>query len=78
MRPYPVAAARISPMTILSPVRASRRVLFKFADKTVANDNDDHANHLRKSIAVISSNLVVPAAIIWGLIYLWAVEYFAS
>ena len=51
---------------------------FKFADKTVANDNDDHANHLRKSITVISSILVVPAAIIWGLIYLWVVEYFAS
>lgn len=67
-------ASRMLSMNILSPVQASRRVLYGFAEETAASDTDSRAQHLRKSIAVLSAIVVAPAAFMWGVIYLAAGE----
>jgi len=74
----PCKAAKISPMNILSPIRASRRAIYTFADETSADEADDEALHLRKSIAVLAAIVVGPAATIWGLVYLAAGEAMIS
>jgi guanylate cyclase len=63
---------------LLGGFRAIFGVLLSFANGLTRNEVDSEQVHLRKSTAVISSILVAPAAIIWGVVYLIADESVAA
>jgi len=65
-------------MKITAPFRRLIDVLFTFSKGVAQNESDPEQIHLRKTTAVISAILVAPAAIIWGVIYLFADEVVAA
>lgn len=65
-------------MKFTAPFRRIIDVLFAFSTGVAQNESDPEQIHLRKTTAVISAILVAPAAIIWGVIYLFADEVVAA
>jgi adenylate cyclase len=65
-------------MSIFGLVRAGFNQLFRLANAITASDGDSEKEHLRKSTAVLSAMLVMPAAIGWGAIYFVADESVTS
>ncbi len=68
----------MTPMTTLGPVRAVGTRLYEFANGITKSEGDTDSVHLRKSIAALSAIAVIPAALVWGLIYLLASENTAA
>ena len=68
----------MAPMITSGPLRVVGGRLFDFANEITVGDGDDDSVRLRRSIAVYSAIAVIPAAIIWGLIYVAAAEYYAA
>ena len=66
--------ARIPTMNFADSVNAPGRQLTRFAISITRKDGDSDSVHLRKSVAVIATLVVMPAALIWGVIYLLADE----
>ena len=65
-------------MNISRPARAVGGRLFAFASSTTYDAADSEQIHLRKSTAILSALLVIPAALGWGLIYFIANEAVTS
>jgi guanylate cyclase len=65
-------------MSIFGLFRAVGAGLFRFANATTYDAGDSEQVHLRKSTAILSAILVIPAAIGWGVIYLVADEAITS
>ncbi|MCI0874218.1 MAG: hypothetical protein J4N79_08105, partial [Chloroflexi bacterium] len=61
-------------MNFADSVNAPGRQLTRFANSITRKDGDSDSVHLRKSVAVIATLVVMPAALIWGVIYLLADE----
>ena len=65
-------------MNISGLFRAVGAGLFRFANATTYDAGDSEQIHLRKSTAVLSAVLVIPAALGWGVIYFVADEAVTS
>jgi len=65
-------------MSISGLFRGVGAGLFRFANAVTYDAGDSEQIHLRKSTAILSAILVIPAALGWGLIYLVADEAVTS
>ncbi len=65
-------------MGITGLVRAAGTRLFEFANRITETEGDTESVHLRKSIAALSAIGVMPAALLWGVVYLFADEGVAA